>query len=241
MPLSPSPYPRLRRQATFVLAAVIASAGIAVPVRSADDAGIHAFIQFEARRSAPPAPSRATAYEPHRSVAPRIRAPAFESPKTLARKIDRAPRAAFAALPRDLEPAKPRKKAVAADGDVKGRGEEASISPVLKVKPLGGDPMTALLKDETLRPGDIVMFPDGPRVFKGGRDAPHKISAFESPRNSRLISNTTRQTLASLKPLVIPGRDAGQSVAEKASAVPSATASSGRKNVARAPSRTTSR
>lgn len=237
MPLSHSPFRRSRRHATFILAAIVASAGVAFPVRSADDAGIHAFIQSEARRAAPPGPSRATTYEPYRPAAPRIRTPAFESPKVLVRKINRAPRAAFAALHRDAEPAKPRKKAI--DGDAKGEGPSAS--PTLKVKPIGGDPVAALLKDETLRPGDIAMFPDGPRVFKGDGKAPHKISAFEPARSSRLVSNKTRQTLASLKPLVIPKQDASQSVAEKANPDPSATASTGRGNVARAPSRTTSR
>ena len=35
-----------------------------------------------------------------------------------------------------------------------------------------GDPVAALMKDPTLRRGDIVVLPDGPKVFKGGRTTP---------------------------------------------------------------------
>src|SRR4051812_15535289 len=40
------------------------------------------------------------------------------------------------------------------------------------------NPLTKLLADRTLRPGDIVVFPDGPRVFKGRVGTHHAISDF---------------------------------------------------------------
>jgi hypothetical protein len=57
----------------------------------------------------------------------------------------------------------------------------------------------AILNDPTLRPGDIVMFPSGPRVFVGGSSkGAHRMSSFESVGDSRLVSKGTRASLAAL-------------------------------------------
>jgi hypothetical protein len=58
------------------------------------------------------------------------------------------------------------------------------------------NPLPLLLRDDTLRPGDIVMFPDGPRVFSGSSGGKHTIHDFVAA--ARKLS---RSALASLKRL----------------------------------------
>ncbi|WP_182177310.1 hypothetical protein [Methylobacterium radiotolerans] len=56
----------------------------------------------------------------------------------------------------------------------------------------------ALLKDETLRPGDIVVLNTGARVFTGNPEKRHAIRDFEPVQNSRFVSRGTRKVLAGL-------------------------------------------
>jgi hypothetical protein len=52
----------------------------------------------------------------------------------------------------------------------------------------------AFMRDVTLQRGDIVVFPDGPRVFNGtSRNTLHQMSDFEDLRASSLVSERTRQ------------------------------------------------
>jgi hypothetical protein len=45
-----------------------------------------------------------------------------------------------------------------------------------------------ILSDPTLRRGDVIEFPDGPRVYRGnGRFSAHKVSDFEQVREAGLI------------------------------------------------------
>ena len=45
-----------------------------------------------------------------------------------------------------------------------------------------------ILSDPTLRRGDLVEFPDGPRVYRGnGRFSAHKVSDFEQVREAGLV------------------------------------------------------
>jgi hypothetical protein len=52
-----------------------------------------------------------------------------------------------------------------------------------------------VLADSTLQKGDIVVFPDGPRVYRGGGGSAHRSSDFEDLRASRLVSESTRKTV----------------------------------------------
>ena len=61
-----------------------------------------------------------------------------------------------------------------------------------------GDPVTALLNDPTLRRGDVVIMPDGPKVFKGGRTTPYRLSDFEDVRRSKLVGAKTRRQLTAM-------------------------------------------
>jgi hypothetical protein len=54
----------------------------------------------------------------------------------------------------------------------------------------------ALLGDRTLQAGDIVVFPDGPRVFKGsGYGGAHRLRDFEELQATRKVDSRTRQAV----------------------------------------------
>lgn len=59
-------------------------------------------------------------------------------------------------------------------------------------------PAAALMKDETLRPGDIVILKSGPQVFTGPVEKRHTLRDFEPAQNSRLVDKRTRQQLAAM-------------------------------------------
>jgi hypothetical protein len=52
-----------------------------------------------------------------------------------------------------------------------------------------------VMADSTLQKGDIVVFPDGPRVYRGGGGSVHRASDFEDLRASRLVSDGVRKTV----------------------------------------------
>jgi hypothetical protein len=75
------------------------------------------------------------------------------------------------------------------------------------------NPVPELLVDSTLRRGDVVMFPDGPRVFTGEPAAQHAMADFEPvSRAGTAVPSSTRKLVANL----LPGRNDAWS-AEKAS------------------------
>jgi len=59
------------------------------------------------------------------------------------------------------------------------------------------NPLPLLLRDDTLRTGDIVIFPDGPRVFTGEEGDNHALSDFVGASEVKL-SRVIRNALASL-------------------------------------------
>jgi len=59
--------------------------------------------------------------------------------------------------------------------------------------------MAAIMADETLRPRDIVMFPDGPKVFVGiGFAPPWSASDFEDVATSRAVGKRSREAIAAV-------------------------------------------
>jgi hypothetical protein len=60
------------------------------------------------------------------------------------------------------------------------------------------NPLPLLLRDDTLRPGDIVMFPDGPRVFAGSPGGKHTIHDFVAA--AKKLSTSALAALRRLKP-----------------------------------------
>lgn len=63
---------------------------------------------------------------------------------------------------------------------------------------MSGGPAAALMRDETLRPGDIVILKSGPQVYTGGIEKRHTIRDFEPAQSSRLIGKQTRRQLAAM-------------------------------------------
>ncbi|WP_091139338.1 hypothetical protein [Microvirga guangxiensis] len=63
------------------------------------------------------------------------------------------------------------------------------------------NPVPALLADSTLRRGDMVMFPDGLRVFAGRPGGPHKLTDFKPlAQAGKLLSRETRKLVKHLLP-----------------------------------------
>ncbi|KAB1072037.1 hypothetical protein [Methylobacterium planeticum] len=59
-------------------------------------------------------------------------------------------------------------------------------------------PAAALMRDETLRPGDIVVLKDGARVFTGNPDKRHAMHEFEAVDTSSRVDKKTRRLLAAM-------------------------------------------
>ena len=81
--------------------------------------------------------------------------------------------------------------------------EQPEIKKPVEPKPVGeiANPFPALLADSTLRPGDMVMFPDGLRVFLGKSGGPHKLADFKPlAQASKHLSRATRKLVAHLLP-----------------------------------------
>ena len=77
------------------------------------------------------------------------------------------------------------------------------MHPPIEPKPPGeiANPVPALLADSTLRPGDMVMFPDGLRVFTGKPGSSHKLTDFKPlAQAGRHLSRATRKLVAHLLP-----------------------------------------
>ncbi|MEL6063295.1 MULTISPECIES: hypothetical protein [unclassified Methylobacterium] len=81
---------------------------------------------------------------------------------------------------------------------VKIRVKEADISPRQIPIDMKAGATAALLKDETLRPGDIVVLNSGAKVFTGDPDKRHALRDFEPTQTSRFVSKGTRKVLAGL-------------------------------------------
>jgi hypothetical protein len=67
------------------------------------------------------------------------------------------------------------------------------------VREPNGDAVASALSDPTLRRGDIVVLPNGPKVFKGGATAPYRFSDFDDPRHSKLLGDKTRRDLMAMR------------------------------------------
>ncbi|WP_375453683.1 hypothetical protein [uncultured Methylobacterium sp.] len=71
-------------------------------------------------------------------------------------------------------------------------------------------PVAALMKDETLRPGDIVVLNTGARVFTGDPDTAHTLRDFVPVERSGYVDRSTRRQLAALMapPAALPADQA---------------------------------
>ena len=55
--------------------------------------------------------------------------------------------------------------------------------------------VASIMADRTLRKGDIVVFPDGPRVYRGSGDLSNKPRDFEDLRLSRHVDDKVRKVV----------------------------------------------
>jgi hypothetical protein len=61
------------------------------------------------------------------------------------------------------------------------------------------DSTQALMRDPTLRYGDVIVTDEGVRVFEGGGACPHAISDFRTLAESRDLNRGTRNVLAAIE------------------------------------------
>jgi hypothetical protein len=86
--------------------------------------------------------------------------------------------------------------------------DEPAVKAPIKPKQPGEvtNPLPDLLADTTLRRGDIVMFPDGPRVFAGQPGSAHALKDFvPASRAGGVLPASTRKLLATVRPDWHPG------------------------------------
>lgn len=171
-----------RRGLAVVLASGCLLVSTAAGVRAADEGGLGSLFGnlFGAPRPAQtvvPAPVAGPAADPYQR--PRRRW-AARNRAAEARAALRH-RARYVALPK---PEKAEAKPVAAK-------IERITSP--------SEARAALMRDPTLRAGDIVIMPDGPRVFMGeAGSVKHRMSDFEDVRRSRFVRDQTRRDLLAM-------------------------------------------
>ncbi|WP_262270134.1 hypothetical protein [Microvirga yunnanensis] len=99
------------------------------------------------------------------------------------------------ALEQPRRKARPRLKPVAV--------EQPEIKKPVEPKPVGEipNPVPMLLADSTLRAGDMVMFPDGLRVFTGKPGGSHNLTDFKPlAQAGKHLSRATRKLVAHLLP-----------------------------------------
>jgi hypothetical protein len=81
--------------------------------------------------------------------------------------------------------------------------EQTTVREPIKPRPPGeiDNPVPALLADGTLRRGDLVMFPDGLRVFTGTPGGRHKLTDFKPvSKAGKAVSRATRTLASKLRP-----------------------------------------
>lgn len=81
--------------------------------------------------------------------------------------------------------------------------EQTEVKKPIEPRPMGeiDNPVPALLADKSLRAGDMVMFPDGLRVFTGRPEGPHKLTDFKPVAQAgKTLSRETRKLVQHLIP-----------------------------------------
>jgi hypothetical protein len=165
-------------RASLPMLAIVAVAVAAVVPASGEDAGIYAFFHSQRReRAFPPVQTVPQYAAPHQKwivLRSRLAKPSL------------GPRAPKAASP----PRSPREKAQKVAQPVMPQ----PVMP-LKARPIGEvtNPLPALLADKTLRSGDIVVFPDGPRLFKGQPGERHALSDFVKITSAKGLAPSARK------------------------------------------------
>lgn len=110
------------------------------------------------------------------------------------------PRARYAALPK-AETVKADKAKLT--GETQG-ADKFNNKQFVDQKAINADPTAAILRDPTLRAGDIVVTGDGPKVFTGssGKEKAtgvrHRLRDFADVKSSKAVDKKTRQLLLAM-------------------------------------------
>lgn len=221
---------RFRRAAFLFAAAATTAAGALATVQAQESESAVGFWQAERARRAPVQAAPQIQYQAPAALPAPVRLP----PPGLQGHVRSLERSRQAAVPnrhlRSLAPegelaVPPNAKLRYARLPKGEREAEAKPEPRKGTKRVAKGPMADVLNDPTLRPGDIVMFPDGPRVFNGASEAPHRMASFEDATSSRILGKGDRKLLASVggipaapakiaRAKVRPGREAIASAEE---------------------------
>ncbi|MDO9427621.1 MAG: hypothetical protein Q7T93_12410 [Methylobacterium sp.] len=91
---------------------------------------------------------------------------------------------------------------------------------------LSAGPAAAFMKDETLRPGDIVVLKEGVKVFTGNPDKRHAARDFEGVGRSAFVDRHTRALLSAMVMPVgaIPADEARRMAAKARKVLPTSVA-----------------
>ncbi len=190
---------RPHRGAAPLIGSVVALATVAVallpPAWAQDSQSAMSFFVSEAARAAPPVarPAPVVPAAPLPMLAPVPRSSPERGRTERAVQGFPSSKARYARLPQPTEAAaKPRGL------DATRKLEAEPKKPQAPVRLDLSDPIKAVLKDPTLQAGDIVIFPDGARVFTGKSKGPHRLSSFEDAGSSQLVPKSSRVALAGL-------------------------------------------
>ncbi|MGY2053249.1 hypothetical protein [Methylobacterium sp. JK268] len=180
------------RPALLVLVSGGLLLGTVLPLRAADDGGFGGLFQslFAAPRAEPqaePAPAAAPLPAP---VGIRRRA-ARHAEHRVAREAATVPALRFRVRPRTRYAALPRVEAKEPPAPVAADPQAAALARA-------GDVGGALLRDATLRPGDIVITATGAKVFGGAVGDRHRPGDFLEASRAAGLDGKTRRLLAAM-------------------------------------------
>src|SRR4051794_21804718 len=202
---------RLRsRVAPAVLAlAVGALLAPGTTVRAADDADIHSFLM-----SSGSAPAQRGYRAPARAARPAVPRPVVQRqvvqrpvaqrwPVSHARPVAKARPVPRTVASRTEAPSRPAhdpriKYASLPRGEVRVRGAVPTSPSRPKARSAKDTPdyLAALMRDPTLRRGDIVMLPSGPHVFRGAARPVHTLKDFAAVPAAKIFPVAARRAAA---------------------------------------------
>lgn len=110
------------------------------------------------------------------------------------------PRSRYAALPK---PESARADKDKLSGEKQG-ADKFNNKQFVDQKAINADPTAAILRDPTLRAGDIVVTADGPKVFTGSSGKQkatgmrHRLRDFADVKDSKIVDKKTRQLLLAM-------------------------------------------
>lgn len=177
--------PRIRRRVLLTLATGCLVVCTAAGVQARDESGGFGSI-FGQLFGRPQPAATAVQAPPAAAESTPDRAYYRQRARRHARSAPVRPRTRYVALPQP--------ETVKAKLTEKAKGSDKAKA----ARPGPSNPIAALMRDETLRPGDIVVMPDGPKVFKGDPGDRHKISDFQDVRRSPAVDRKTRQLLLAM-------------------------------------------